>query len=544
MPGSRLVKGTMILSIAIFLSKMLGLIFVIPFNALVGDKGGALYGYAYVPYTILLSIATLGVPLAVSKFVSKYNALGDYHTGRRLFRSGLVLMTLTGVLSFISLYFLAPHLAPYFIEKSDDGNTIQDVTLVMRMVSIALIIIPSMSLIRGYFQGFESMGPTAVSQLVEQIVRIGFILVGAYIVRTLLDGSVTYAVSVATFGAFVGGLASLAVLIIYWIKRKRHLDKQLSESTKNYNIPLRAMYKELIAYAVPFVAVGLAMSLYQLVDQFTVNYYLVSYQHFKFSDAEAVFANLNFYVQKLIMIPVSLSTAIALTVVPMITRSFAENKPQALQRDITQSLQLVAFLTIPAALGLSILGYMLYGMLYGVGDTEKLLLGGHILRWYAPSSILFALFSVTAAILQGINKQKITVFSLGVGLLLKMILNPLCIRYFSTMGPIIATNIGYLASVLINLWTINVFTGYRYGFIAKRSLLITLFASIMIVIIQILLWLTGGGVPTHYVQAVIYSFIGVIIGGGAFIILSLRSGLANQVFGDRLPFLKRRKGQV
>lgn len=544
MSGSRLVKGTMILSAAVFLSKMLGLVFVIPFNALVGTRGGALYGYAYTPYTILLSIATLGVPLAVSKFVAKYNALGDYHTGRRLFRSGLVLMTISGIIFFILLYVAAPFISPLFIGKGKSGNTIEDATLVIRIVSTALIIIPAMSLIRGYFQGFESMGPTASSQLVEQIVRVGFILIGAYFVRSVMHGSITAAVAVATFGAFVGGLGGLVVLIRYWMKRKHHLDRMLNESTVNHNIPLIEMYKELIAYAIPFVAVGLAMSLYQLVDQFTINHFLRAYHHYTKSKAEDVFGILNMYAQKLIMIPVSLSTSIALTVVPLITRSFAENRLEGLHKNITQSLQLVLFLTVPAAIGLSMLGYVVYGMLYGVSDSNILYLGGHILRWYSLSAILFALFSVTAAILQGINRQKVTVFSLGVGILLKMLLNPICIKLFADMGPIVATNIGYVASIFINLLAIKSQTGYHYTYIFKRFILIALFSGAMALVIQLMYIVTGGSIPRHYMGAIALSFVGVILGGSVFAFLSFRSGLAKQILGNRFNFFNRRKRQV
>lgn len=541
MSGSRLVKGTMILSAAMFISKMLGLVFVIPFNALVGINGGTLYGYAYTPYTILLSIATLGVPLAVSKFVSKYNALGDYHTGRRLFYSGLVLMTITGVLAFLVLYFIAPFISPFVIQKDTSGITRADVTLVIRVVSTALIIIPAMSLIRGYFQGFESMGPTASSQLIEQVIRVGFILIGAFFVRSIIHGSVTTAVAVATFGAFVGGLGGLIVLIRYWIKRKRFLDKMLDESSVDYQIPLPMMYKELITYAVPFVAVGLSQSLYQLVDQFTISHYLILYHHYSQQQANNVFANINFYVQKLLMIPVSLSMSIALAVVPAITRSFAEGRTEGLHKNINQSLQLVLFLTIPSSIGLSFLGYMLYGMLYPGMDHSLVILGGKILQLYAPTAILFALFSITAALLQGINKQKITVLSLGVGLLLKMVLTPVCILWFPISGAIIATNIGFAVSIIINLGTIRSATGYQFTFIFKRFVLISLFTGIMILPIQIVFWIHGGEAPYSFTQAVFYSIVGIVLGVIVFGYLVLRSGLASKILGDRFSFIKRKQ---
>ena len=208
-------SGTFILTLGTFISKFLGLFYVIPFDDLLKghEEGASLYQYGYVPYTIFLTVATAGVPLAVSKFVSKYNAIGEYAVGRKLFKSGLVLMTLTGVVSFLIMYAFAPIFAEMTIKSDEQVISVAQVTTVIRAVSFALIIIPFMSLIRGFFQGHQSMGPTAVSQVIEQIVRIVFLLGGIYVVLNILDGTVTTAISVATFAAFVGGLASLGALI-------------------------------------------------------------------------------------------------------------------------------------------------------------------------------------------------------------------------------------------------------------------------------------------------------------------------------------------
>lgn len=125
------------------LVKFLGMIYVFPFHALVGTEGGTLYTYGYIPYTMLLSIATAGVPLAVSKFVSKYNALGDYKTSRRMFRSGMVMMIVTGVLSFLVLYMTAPLFAEAMLGKQSIHNNVGEVTTIIRLVSFALIVVPA-----------------------------------------------------------------------------------------------------------------------------------------------------------------------------------------------------------------------------------------------------------------------------------------------------------------------------------------------------------------------------------------------------------------
>ena len=186
--SSKLLKGTFILTLGMMLSKVLGLFYVIPFNAIVGEDGFALYQYAYVPYTIFISLATGGMPLAVSKYVAKYNAMGEYAVGQKLFKSSLKLMMITGFIAFLVFYFSAPALAE--LMSNDQGFPVEDIATVMRAVSFALILIPVMSLIRGYFQGNESMGPTSVSMVVEQLVRIVVLLGGAFVVMYVMDGDI------------------------------------------------------------------------------------------------------------------------------------------------------------------------------------------------------------------------------------------------------------------------------------------------------------------------------------------------------------------
>src|SRR5690625_117706 len=139
---SNIVKGTMLLTGATFLSKFLGMIYVIPFNELVGDTGGTLFNFAYVPYNILISISTIGVPLAVSKFVSKYNSLDDYKTGLRMFKAGITLMLVTGFLAFITLFFGADFLANLMIKTSSDTDEIlvEEIAMVLRMMSFVLFL--------------------------------------------------------------------------------------------------------------------------------------------------------------------------------------------------------------------------------------------------------------------------------------------------------------------------------------------------------------------------------------------------------------------
>ncbi|MBT2692959.1 polysaccharide biosynthesis protein [Bacillus sp. ISL-55] len=536
--SSKLLRGTFILTLGTILSKVLGLFYVIPFFAIVGDYGTALYSFSYIPYTIFISIATAGVPLAVSKFIAKYNALEEYAIGRKLFKSGVAVMLATGILSFLIMYVTAPGLAELVMDKSSDENvkiTAANVTTVIRAVSFALIVVPFMSLIRGFFQGHQSMGPSAVSQVVEQIVRIIFVLAGAYFVLNVIEGDMVTAVSVATFAAFIGALGSLGVLGWYWIKRKPHLDKLLEEDKKTMDISLKDIYKEILLYAAPFVFVGIANPLFQFVDMMTFTRTMMSVG-FSQNEASSAFSVLNFQSHKLVIIPVSLATAFSLTLVPSITKAFTENDRKGMRRQLDQTFQVLMYLTVPAAIGIAILAEPMYTVFYAHND-----LGTEVLTTYAPVAILFALFSVTAAILQGINEQRFTILSLLTGLLVKLTFNIPLIKLFETQGAVMSTALGYMVAILINMFVIKKFAKYPMGFMARRITLILIFSGLMAgVTMAFYEMLVQFLSPAAKFQSIVLIGISALVGAVVYFYLGFRTKLVDRLFGDRVTKIKRK----
>ncbi|MFC2948698.1 putative polysaccharide biosynthesis protein [Virgibacillus sediminis] len=533
---SNIVRGAMLLTVASFLSKFLGMIYVIPFNALVGETGGTLYNFAYVPYSILLSISTIGVPLAVSKFVAKYNSLGDYETGRRMFKTGIALMAASGFLAFLFLFFGAEVLAEYIITEETGSITTEDVAFVIRMVSFALLIIPPMSIIRGFFQGHQSMGPTAVSQVIEQIVRIVFLLTAAFVVLNLIGGTVTTAVGFATFSAFIGGAASMVVLLVYWKKRKPGLDKRLAQQRFTTDISKKELMIELLSYAGPFVIVGLATSLYQLVDTFTFNRAMVAAG---FGDIwEIALSAINVFGHKLVIIPGTLATGLSLAALPALTKTFTANNMQQLHQQISQSLQIVLVLVIPAAAGLSMLSYEAYGALYSLHNIE---LTGSLLGWYAPVGLLFALFTVSSSLLQGINEQKFAVVSLTSGLMLKLLLNIQLIHMFGPKGAIFGTALAAGTAVTLNMWRVFTKIDFPVKRLMKRVALIVIFTIIMLIAIWLVRAGAGQFLPYREERwaTIVMLCLGVGAGGIVYIWLAYESTLLERIFGKRVRVLDR-----
>jgi len=537
---SNIVKGTMLLTGATFLSKFLGMIYVIPFQSLVGESGGTLFNLAYTPYNIMISVSTVGVPLAVSKFVSKYNSLEDYETGLRMFRVGIVAMIVTGFIAFLTLFFSAEFLASKMItsENVDDPTqiTVADVTMVIKMVSFALIIIPAMSIVRGFFQGYQAMKPTAVSQVVEQIVRIAFLLIATYLVIKVYNGSIATAVGYATFAAFIGGLASCVILWLYWSSNKQSIEKRVAKQSVRQNIPLKDLLIELFSYAGPFVLVGIATPLYQLVDQFTFERAMTAIGQRDIY--EITFASINFYGHKLVIIPVTIATGLSLAMLPALTKSFTQNDYKLFNKQINQALQIILVLVLPASVGLLVLSDVAYGTLFGL---QHITISGPLLAWYAPVSLLYALFIVSSSILQGINEQRFAVVSLLAGLLVKMLFNIQLIHTFGAKGAIFGTALAVGSAVILNLWRVKRSIHFSFKKTAKISVLIIIFATVMAGFVLLSKWLLGFvfDYEINRLASLMTLIISVAVGGFVYLFLSYKSTLLERTLGTDIPILNR-----
>lgn len=528
--ASNLLKGTMILTVGLLLSRILGVLYVIPLYQIVGQKYMALYQYAYVPYSIMLAIAVSGIPIAVSKFVSKYNALGDYATGRKLVKSSMVLMSITGVLGFIILFSLADPIAHLVIKNDESFFTINDVASVIKYVSFAVIVVPLMSLIRGFFQGYQHMTPTAISQLLEQIVRILFVLVGAFFVVKVFNGTEKTAISFAVFAAFIGAIAGLVILYWYWKKLKPEFNNLLHTSGNvTSNVSLKEIYKEILIYTVPFALVGVINPLFQFIDMITFNRAMLMIN--KTAEISNTYLGmLNMYTHKIVMIPVMLATGFSMTLIPLITSYFAKQDFGQVRKSLDQTFQILLFLTIPAAMGISVLANEFYLVFYEQSET-----GSMVLAHYAPVAILFALYPVTTAILQGIDRQKLIILNLLIGILTKLVLNTPFIKAFEVDGAILATACGYTVAIVLNMIVIRKTLHYTSKMVIRRILLIIVVNIIMLSLVFISKW----GIERLFTvdskfEALLVIIVCAAIGAAFYGYVTLRLGLAQKLFGERL----------
>ena len=214
MKKNNFVEGAMIATIGIVLCKILGLLYVIPFYNIIGTKGGALYSYAYSIYSIFLSLSICGIPTAISKVVSEYEELGFNNTKEKIYVIASKLINIIGIIAFVILVIFAPNIAKIIIGDIQGGNTVEEVTIAIRIVSLALLIVPRLSVLRGYLQGHKFITSTSIAEIVEQLVRVTVIILGSFITVKVLNLPIESAVYVAIFGAFIGALISFVYLKI------------------------------------------------------------------------------------------------------------------------------------------------------------------------------------------------------------------------------------------------------------------------------------------------------------------------------------------
>ncbi|GAB0284466.1 polysaccharide biosynthesis protein [Staphylococcus pseudintermedius] len=459
--NKELVRGTFLLTLSILITKVLGIIYVIPFYQIIGGADNlAPFNYAYGPYNVAIAVATAGVPLAASKYVAKYNTLGAYRVSQKLYKSSFIVMSITGILGFVILYLLSPMIASVTIAHNMDKNagwTVDQITAIIRTISFVVIFIPVLATWRGVFQGYKSMGPTALSEVTEQIARIIFILVGSYLVLNVFDGSVLLANGIATFGAAIGAIAGILTLWWYWIKRRRGIHEMVASDMTGIDVSYSKMYKEILSYSIPFVIVSLNFPLFMIVDQLTHNNAL-SIAGVETSLQGTFFTMLNMTTNKIVMIPTSLAAGFAISLIPFITKTYEKGDYVEMHRQIRTSLGVLMYITVPASLGIMALAVPLYTVFY-----EYSMDGSRLLFYYAPVAILISLLSVTASMLQGIDKQKLTVFVIVGSVVLKFILNMPLIIMFETAGAILSTAIALTFAIVCNFFILKKYARFKFN---------------------------------------------------------------------------------
>jgi len=533
MKKSTFVKGAFITTLGIIISKILGIVYVIPFNAVIGDRGGALYGYAYTIYLFFMSLSSAGIPLAISKIISEYQTLGYYNVKQRAFIIGKRIALLLGFVSFLIIMLFAPVLAKAILGNVTGGNTIEDVTFVIRIIGTAILIVPLLSIYRGYFEGHRFMGPSSISQVVEQIIRVLIIIFGSFLSLKVFHLSLTSAVGVALFGATAGAFASY----LYLVEKKFKNKKKFYEKIRSVNEPIvsdKVIFKKIVIYAVPFIMIDVFKSMYNYIDMVTVVKGLVNFAGYSAKDAEIVYGMLSTWAAKFNMIVLSVSTGIVVSLIPNLTESLVKGNHKDIHKKIMQALGILLYFTVPMTLGISFLAKPIWILFYGNSQY-----GPSVLSYYIFVGFFIALFTAMITVIQTLKDYKGVFISLIIGVVLKLLLNENLLIAFYKMGLpayygiITASILGYLLSFIICLIILKIKYQLNYEMLVKRVIDI-ICASIFMILILFVVKLFVPIFSTNRLLNLVIIIFYALIGCLSYFAYSYKVKLVQNIFGNQL----------
>lgn len=530
---SSFIKGAFIATLGIVLTKILGIIYVIPFHAVIGERGGALYGYAYTIYLLFMSLSSAGIPLAISKIVSEYQTLGYYNAKRRAFIIGKKIALLLGFICFLLLLLFAPWIAYAVLGDLSGGNTISDVTLVIRVVASALLFVPVLSIYRGYFEGHRFMEDPSFSQVLEQLVRVFIIVLGSFLALKVFDLSITTAVGIAVFGATAGAIAAY----LYLVYKKKKNNSKFNEKIRPVNEPIitnKQIFKKIVIYAVPFILIDVFKSLYNYIDMVTVVKGLVQYANFSVGDAETIMSMLSTWAAKFNMIVLSISTGIIISLIPNLTTSVVKKDYDDINHKINQAFSILLFFTLPMTLGISFLADSIWTVFYGASEY-----GSSVLSYFIFVGFMIGLFTSTVSIIQVLKDYKTVIWSLVIGVVLKFLLNDNLIMAFYKMGlpayygVITASLLGYFVSFMICIMRLKFKYKINYEDLTK-NLIDTICGSMLMIVslflVNLILPSTDSRI-IHLIYVVVYVLIGALI----YIVYMWNTKSMKRIFVNRLP---------
>ena len=524
---SSFVEGTLIATIAIVFTKILGMLYVIPFYGMLDGKGTALYGYAYSIYIVFLDISSAGLPIAISKIISEYSALGKNEAKVRSYKIGRNIMVLIAFAVWLFLFIFARQVAHVMLGNLEGGNTLSDVALAIRSVSFAILIVPFLSVTKGYLQGHKIINIPSYSQVIEQIVRIAVILLGTYFVLNVIGGKVTTAVCISVFAAFLAGL----VAYIY-IRIKIHQDKSI-DINKKYekdDVSNKEIVKKIFSYAIPFIIINIVGSIYNFIDLTllvrTMDYLKISPDLVEFAST-----SVTTWAPKINMIVTSVAMGMSTSFIPTMVTAYTLKNWQEVNNKFNQALQILIFVSLPMTVGLSMLAVPIWSIFYGYNIN-----GVYILALNVFTGLFINIYMIASSALQGLNKFKIVYVSTISGFVTNALLDvPLMVLYSKIgipvyLGAVTASIIGYSLSIMITLLSLRKQCNMRYGKTWRTVC--------KMIVPMLLMILTVFGlskiVPLNYysrLSCIVYVAIVSIVGGLVYALVAAKMKLFSETFG-------------
>ena len=524
------VEGALISTIGIVLCKILGIIYVIPFRAIIGTQGAILYSYAYTIYSVFASLSSTGIPSAMAKAVSEYNTLGYYDAQERAYKIGKYIIVILGLISFIILFIFAPQISYLIIGDIEGGNSIEDITFVIRVISTALLFIPILSVSKGYVQGHRMMVVPAIANVIEQLVRVIVIVGGSYLTLKVFHLSITTTVGVATFGATAGALVAYLYVINKINKSRELLKRDEPPKKEERKLSNKIIFKRIVLYSLPFILIEFIRSIYNTVDVFTIVRGLVSLGY-DVNVAENVLSIVTTWGSKLNMIILAVTFGLTVSIIPNIVRSATLKNYSDVSLKINQTLKIILFISLPMTLGLCFLSSSVWTIFYGYDSLSV-----DVFSFFILQTIINSYFYILVDTTNALDNPKLALGTLLGSFILKAILNiPMMhfvkfIGFEAYYGTILTTIIVQLLSVIYLLYKLRKIYRISYKSSLEPSIKIILINGIMMLSLMIIRLFLGDFPTTRlwsFLEIIIYASIGAVI----YFYLSIKNNLFNEVFG-------------
>ncbi|MEK3912481.1 polysaccharide biosynthesis protein [Paenibacillus sp. FSL H7-0331] len=546
--GSMLLKGAVVLGLATIVSKLIGTMQKIPLQNMAGDAVFGIYNAVYPLYILILFLATAGFPLVVSKFVSEQVAMQQYEEARRVLRIASYVLIVSGFVCFLLLFFSADWLA----ELMDAKQT----SLAIRSVSFALLLVPVMSALRGYYQGYQNMIPTAVSQVIEQTVRVATMF-GLLLLFMHWGYGADWIAAGATFGSVTGAAAGLIVMLVYHQKDKRKHGKReqadvgcpmIREAEQPHQLDdphtLQSrqsresdwiLVRRLLLYALPICLGTISLPILTLVDSFTLPRLLKLYG----LDETGALYQFGLYnhgmplVQLVAMIASSMSAAL----VPSIAAAKLLSDPEILRNRASVALRLTWVIGLAAAVGLSLLAEPLNLMFYKSTD------GSLAMSLLSLTALFSTLNIIAGSVLQGFGAVVAPALYLLAAAAAKIAANAALVPHWGIDGAALAAVGAYALAGLLALAHALRATGVTPAVgraVIKPLLCVGLMAASLLAVTHGLPALLGAlpvALPPRGLATTV-ALAGVAVGALVYILALVRLGVVSAAELEQIPKLR------
>ena len=420
--------GAAILAVAGLICKIIGAVYKIPLRNMIGEEAMGIYTTVYPIYTFLLVFSTSGIPTAISKLVAEERSKGNFSGAHKIFLTSLKLLLLIGGITTFLMLSCAPFIAHVL--------RINSATPIMA-IAFSLLFVSLLSAYRGYYQGMQNMIPTAVTQLIEQIIKL---VAGFYFAFAWGKNDPSMAAAGALFGITLSELAAFLTILFTYQKNKKNFLTLQDKSNKAQSVS-----KRLLAIAIPMTIGGAIKPLVDAIDSVMARSILESSEIFTIEYIDVLWAFLTSDCGTLINMPSVLTVALSMALVPAISEALTtKNSISEVKKISSTGIKLSIVIGLPCTVGLFALAKEILSLLYVYVDkfhgdifvtgAEKLQTAGNFMMVLAIGVLLLSIIQTTAGILQGIGKVTLPVINLAIGMAVKILMNILLI-------PIPALNI-------------------------------------------------------------------------------------------------------